>query len=76
MPFYSNDKNDEINGFFCSNYRLKKFNLNEFAINIKVISQFITYSHLEGIDLDLKFLKGNTRLMLFFKYDDLKRNNI
>ena len=75
MPFYSSNS-ALIDRFICNNYRLKNINWNEFSIKAGHISQFITYTRLEGIDLDLKFLKGASFLFQFFYFDDLTNNNI
>ena len=75
MPYYSNNR-ASIDRFICNNYRLKNINWNEFSIKASFISQFITYTRLEGIDLNLKFLKGASYLYQFFYFDDLTNNNI
>ena len=75
MPFYSNN-DTRIDRFICNNYRLKNINWNEITISANRIYQFITYSRLESIDLDLNFLKNVTYTDNFFLYDDLTNNNI
>ena len=76
MPFYSNNKNGDIYRFISNNYRLKKINWNEFTIKSKNIVEFISYTRLGGIDLDLKFLTNAIYISSFFAYDDLNDNNI
>ena len=76
MPFYSNDNVCDINRFISNNYRLKNINWNEFTIKANHIKEFITYSALEGIDLDMKIIKGAKSLQRFFEFDDLTNNNI
>jgi hypothetical protein len=76
MPFYSNDNVCDINRFISNNYRLKNINWNEFTIKANHIEEFITYSALEGIDLDMKIIKGAKSLQRFFEFDDLTNNNI
>ena len=76
MPFYTNDKDCEIKRFICNNYRLNKIIWNDFSIKSSYVNEFITYSHLEGIDLNMKFLKGITNINRFFEFDDLTNINI
>ena len=52
MPLYSNN-NSLIDRFICNNYRLKNIDWNEFSIRAGHINQFISFTRLEGIDLDL-----------------------
>ena len=76
MPFYTNDKDCEIKRFICNNYRLNNIVWNDFSITSSYVKEFITYSHLEGIDLNMKFLKGITNMNRFFEFDDLTNINI
>ena len=76
MPFYSNDDYCIIDRFICNNYRLKYIDWNEFSIKSTYINEFITYSSLKGMNLDLKFLKNAESVFNLFQYDDLSNTNI
>ena len=77
MPFYSTDEYCFIHRFISNNYRLKTINWNDFSINKAIyISQFISFSRLGGIDLDMKFLKGVEDVFSLFDNDDLTNNRI
>ena len=76
MPFYSNDNDCRIDRFISNNYRLKHIDWNEFSIKASYIDEFITYSRLEGIDLNLKFLKGVSDVSRLFQFDDITNINI
>ena len=76
MPFYTNDNDCTIKRFICNNYRLNNIIWNNFSITSSKVKEFITYSHLEGIDLNMKFLKGVTDMDRFFEFDDLTNINI
>ena len=76
MPFYSNDDYCIIDRFICNNYRLKYIDWNEFSIKPTYINEFITYSSLKGMNLDLKFLKNAESVFNLFQYDDLSNTNI
>ena len=57
MPFYSNNKNLDIDRLICNNYRLKNIEWNEFSIKVNYRNEFISFIPLEGINLDMKVLK-------------------
>ena len=76
MPFYSNDNNCMLDRFISNNYRLNYIDWNEFSIKSSYIDEFITYSRLEGINLNLKFLKGASNVKRLFLFDDITQINI
>ena len=76
MPFYTNENDCRIIRFISNNYRLNNINWNGFSIKAHYIKEFISYSHLEGIDLNMEFLKGVTDMDRFFEFDDLTNINI
>ena len=76
MPFYSHDDDCVIDRFICNNYRLKNINWNEFSISSLFTRELITYSPLEGLNLDLKFIKFSNSMWNIFQNTDLTNANI